>query len=325
MAKFVCPVLENSLRAQIECQTGLKSGVIDRFLSEQYGKTWTGRPKLILGDVNQAPRRNLWEFALQSNVLLRRFKSDRSSGHGLGGLPGLRVDGKCFDFWGYAFWLPTSCVVISDDLATAWHPKFHGRHVFPDCTDSSAAWKSTCKALELITPYPDFKELVFGECGAVCFISANPRIDEGQCISLTSKTVPGMAYASSMPSILLTESLVHESVHLRFRAIEEVKDLYARGIDSRVATPLRTDLRSVSGLMHQLVVLRYLCSLYEMLVVSEDATIARQRPQVEKRFHVHTQDLDAGKRMARDVKNTLTLDGRELLDRLLEDSEPLLS
>ena len=316
---FACPVLSDSLKGKIDNHTRRRFGVIDRFLNEQFFEHWFQRPRLLPRDPCQIPRKDLWEFALQSNVLLRLFKAGRLDYR----LPELTVDAFRFDENGRAICFLGASQPVSDDLATAWHPQFHGRSVFPSCCDSEEAWQLTRKALGLLAPYTDFIELVLGECGAICFISADPPMEEGQCISLASKMVPGLIYVSRAPTILLTESLVHESAHLRFRALEEVIELYSGGPDMRVKTPLREDPRPVSGFMHQLVVLRYLTALYENLRASEEPTVARQRPQIEKRFQVHLEDLDAGKRMAKDVASALTSNGRRLLERLLEDSEPI--
>lgn len=317
---FTCPVLGVSLKARIEDRTRHRFGIVDRFLIEQLGPPWMQRPRLVSSDPSETPRKDLWEFALQSNMLLRLYKAGCLEC----GLPSLTVDASRFVAEGHALCLLGASQPVTDDLATAWHPQFQGRGVFPTCSDFEDAWQRTRKALGLLAPYADFTELVFGECGAICFIDADTPLEEGQCISMTSKMVPGLVYVSLAPPILLAESLVHESAHLRFRALEEVTELYSDGPNMRVQTPLRTDPRPVSGLMHQLVVLRYLAALYEKLRASAEATVARQRPQVEKRFRVHLQDLDAGKRMARDVAWALTSDGRSLLDRLLEDSEPIL-
>jgi hypothetical protein len=275
---------------------------------------------LIQSNPDQTPRKNLWEFALQSNVLLRLFKAGLLESD----LPTLTVDAVRVNSDDPKLCLLGDSQPVTDDLAAAWHPQFHGCSIFPACPDFDDGWQKTRKALGLLAPYPDFTELVLGECGAICFINAKPPMREGHCISLTSKMVPGLIYVSLVPPILLAESLVHESAHLRFRALEEVTKLYSGGPEVRVKTPLRPDPRPVSGLIHQLVVLRYLAAFYEKLRVSTDATLVRQRPQVEKRFQVHLEDLDAGKRIARDVATALTPDGRRLLDRLLEDSEPLL-
>jgi hypothetical protein len=321
---FACPVPGAPLRTRIEDHTRQRFGAIDRFLGERIGSPWRERPRLVRSDPAHTPRRDLWEFALQANVLLRLYKAGRLVSDLTGRMSALTVDAFQFQSERHPLCLLGASQPVTDDLATAWHPQFHGRSVFPGCTDFEDAWQRTSKAMGLLEPYPDFAELVWGECGAICFISADPAMDEGHCISLASKMVPGLVYVSLAPPILLAESLVHEAAHLRFRALEEVTELYAGGPDVRLKTPLRADPRPVSGLMHQLVVLRHLVALYEKLSVSEEATVARQRPQVEKRFQVHLQDLDAGKRMAEEAAPALTSDGRELLDRLLEDSESTL-
>lgn len=318
--KLACPVLGDSLRARIEHHTRQRFSVIDRFLNEQLGAIWFQRPRLISGDPSQIRRKDLWEFALQSNVLLRLLKAGKFDSQ----LPSLTIDAFRFHANGRDISYLGASQPLTDDLATAWHPQFHGRSVFPACSDFELIGQRTHKALELLAPYPDIIELVLTECGAICLIGADPQMEEGQCISLASKMVPGLIYVSLTTPIILAESLVHESAHLRFRALEEVTDLYTGGLDMRVKTPLREDLRPISGLMHQLVVLRYLAALYEKLQTSAEETIARQRPQVEKRFHVHLQDLETGKSMAKGVASALTPNGRRLLEWLLEDSEPIL-
>ena len=318
---FACPSISESMKARIESHTRRRFGVIDRFLNEQFGASWSQRSRIICSETALTQRKNLWEFALQSNVLLRLHKARQLESI----FPDLTVDSFQFESDTYKLCLLGSSKVVTDDLATAWHPQFHGRNVFPSCTDFSDASRRTRQAIELLEPYPDFTDLILNECGAVCFISSAPDMEEGQCISLASKMVPGLIYVSPTSPILLAESLVHESAHLRFRALEEVTDLYSDGPNMLVKTPLRPDPRPISGLMHQLVVLRYLAALYEKLRTSNEMTISRQRQQVEKRFHRHLQDLEAGKYMARNVMPALTSDGRRLLDMLLEDPEPILS
>ncbi len=319
-SKFACPILSKSLRDRVQTQTRQRFGVIDRFLIEQLGESWIQRPRLILSDPTKVPRKDLWEFALQSNLLLRLFKAGRLKS----GLPNLTVDAFRMYADGYSYCFLAASQPLKDDLSTAWHPEFHGSRVSPACSDFEDALERTLQALRLLSPYPDFIELVQSECGAICFIGSDPPIQEGQCISLASKMVPGLIYVSLTAPILLAESFVHESAHLRFRSLEEVSEFYSGGQDMLVNTPLRKDPRPVSGLMHQLVVLRYLTALYEKLLTSTHEAILRQRPQVEKRLHVHLQDLGAGKWMAKDAASALTPEGRRLLDRLLEDSEPIL-
>ena len=318
---FACPSISETIKARIEEYTRRRFGVIDRFLYEQFSDSWSKRSRMIRSETEHTQRKNLWEFALQSNALLRLHKASKIDCQ----LPELTVNSFQFGSDTYKLFLLGSSSVVTDDLATAWHPQFHGRSVSPSCTDFADAWLRTRKAIGLLEPYPDFAELIHNECGAICFITSAPEMEEGQCISLASKMVPGLIYVSPTSPILLAESLVHESAHLRFRALEEVTELYSEGPNMPVKTPLRTDPRPVSGLMHQLVVLRYLAALYQQLRTSNDKTILRQHQQVEKRFQQHQQDLDAGKKMARDAVPALTSDGRRLLGMLLEDSEPLLS
>jgi hypothetical protein len=319
---FECPELSDALKRRIEDHTRRRFSVIDRFLAEQYGVTWLSRPRLIRTEPSHTPRKDLWEFALQANFLLRLYKSVKTD---VRPRPEeMTVDAFRFQADGNSLCLLGKSTLVSDDLETAWHPKFHGRKVFPSMDDFDADWHQTCKALSLLAPYPEFINLVRSECGALCFVNSEPAMGDGLCISLTSRMVPGLVYASAAHPILLAESLVHEAAHLQFRAVEEVADLYVDLPDALVVTPLRADPRPPSGFMHQLVVLRHLTALYDKLRISEEDNVLSQRRQVEKRFALHLHDLEAGKRLAKDAEGTLTQEGRRLLECLLECSEPTL-
>jgi hypothetical protein len=319
---FKCPELSESIKSRISENTKIRYGVVDRFLTDQFGEAWLLRPRLVQSELNFTLRKNLWEIALQSNFLLRSFKEGRHDS----ALPSeeLTVDAFQFQAGNHSFCLLGKSKIVVEDLKTAWHPKFNGREIFPRCIDYEEGWKKTQKALQILEPYPEFISLIRNECGALCFIDSKPPMKDGQCISLTSKLVPGLVYVSAAPTILLAESLVHEAAHLRFRAVEEVTDLYLDGPNMLVLTPLRTDPRPVSGFMHQLLVLRYLVALYDKYRFSDLSVISGQRSQVEKRYAQHLQDFETGMCMVKNVQGALTQEGRQLLESLGNFSESTL-
>ncbi len=317
--KFTCPQLTDATKVRIDLQTGQRVAVVDQYLCETLRTFWKNRPKTVREHVTSLPRRALWEFALQSNAVIRR-----SAVNAAYPTVDFAIEASLLDVEDrQATYIIRSGNPVLEDINTAWHPQFHGRKARPSESPVDEASRQIQLALRFLDCYPELSELVASECGAICIINAFPALDRGEYISLTSKMVPGLVYASIAPTILLAESLVHECAHLRFRALEEIDEFYENSRTLSISTPLRPDPRPISGLMHQLVVLRYLASMFEQLVTSDNEVVNLQRRQVEKRFRGHLRDLDAGKIMAKNAASALTAHGRHFLERLLEESEPL--
>jgi len=209
--------------------------------------------------------------------------------------------------------------VIADDLASAWHPQFEGRSLagWPAshiCIGFSERFEA---AMDLLGCAPALQGLVRSHCAAVCILKADPPEERGTCISLTSKSVPGLVYMSDIPLILTAEALVHESAHLCLAGWEQLLSLYSEP-DRLVNTPLRSDPRPVSGLMHQVFVLVRLAELYDALSSSQSDSVNRNRAQVEKRRGVQRSDMLSGLSALETCTSSLTPKGIELLRALQE-------
>ena len=115
-------------------------------------------------------------------------------------------------------------------------------------------------------------------------LHVEPSLTTGKCISLSISKTPGVIFLTPSPLILLAETLLHESAHCRLGAIEALCKIWKMG-DIRVKSPLRSDLRPISGLFHQSYILMCLCRFYKNLIsVTDDPVIFRNLRQINKRL-----------------------------------------
>ena len=211
---------------------------------------------------------------------------------------------------------------LADDLASAWHPQFEGRSLagWPAGHLQAGLPERFEAAMELLACAPELQRLVRDHCAAVCVLKADPPEERGTCISLTSKSVPGLVYMSDIPLILTAEALVHESAHLCLAGWEQVQNLYSEP-GRLVVTPLRSDPRPISGLMHQVFVLVRLAELYDALSRSQHDSVNRNRAQVEKRRGIQRSDMRSGLRALETCTSALNPDGLRLLEALRARAE----
>lgn len=284
-----------------------RTRVLDDWLIGQFGSDWDlakrawGVTPDILGAANT---RDLWRFFLPALHLVRLvevspqsdFRKDpqvslaelQQSPLVLGQIDGDLPSHPAMTVLG-------KHVSIDSDLASAWHPSLEGKELrVLDRDTNGAATKCLQSAFDLVArTSPRSLELVVNECGAICLIVPIPDLGSGYCVSLTSKLVPGVAYLSSVPTILSAESLVHEAAHLRLSRRELEEPMYVDP-NRLVSTPLRTDMRPVSGLLHQVWVLVHLCELYEELHSDQTELMRINREKVRSRLRGHRDDLKRG-------------------------------
>lgn len=206
---------------------------------------------------------------------------------------------------------------ILSDLTDAWHPEIAGSKLAPvnDPLELERCASIIRRALQLIALDSTSQSLVTNHCAAICIITATPGLQEGQCVSLCSRTTPGIIYISAAPAILTAESIVHESAHQMLYAIAENYQLF---IDEniKIKTPLRSDLRPVSGLLHQLWVLHHLVVFYRSLLTASEDLIERNRQKIEKRLKQHIDDLTSGCTVLEGYAHTLTAEGTQLFSEI---------
>ena len=210
-----------------------------------------------------------------------------------------------------------NCLAIESDLLLAWHPSLSGSIIRaqPKLRDFSAYSEVIKNALELISIDEVSRDLVSNHCAAISIVETAPALGIGQCVSLCSKAVPGLIYVSEAPTILMSESVVHEAAHQMLYAIMENNSLFTDDT-SRILTPLRRDPRPISGLLHQVWVLKHLIHFYEIIVDSERDVVRRNRDKIFKRIDQHEADYCNGIEKIMNSISLLTPYGREIVSEL---------
>ena len=215
---------------------------------------------------------------------------------------------------------------LRDDLSGVWHPSLEGvrvQVVRPESSVSSLDYVTS--ALELLNrASPRSSELVSDHCGAICFISPEQSAVQGLCVSTTSKSIPGLLYLSPVPTLLSAESLVHESAHLKLAILETERELF-HNPNARVRTPLRSDPRPISGLLHQVWVLVHLRELYRDLLRDSSQIVRVNFGKMEARLALHERDLSDGLAAAEAARSEFTDDGWRFVEKLMRRAKELTS
>ena len=145
----------------------------------------------------------------------------------------------------------------------------------------------------------------------------HPELPAGECVSLTSKLIPGLIYLTPVPTILTVESIVHETSHLYLTAVERLHKLY-QSDELLLTTPLRPDPRPISGLMHQVWVLVNLVRLYAGIRRRNHMIVERNIESIIKRANLHRDQLMEGLMTMRENYDSLTPHGKRFLNAIAE-------
>ena len=184
---------------------------------------------------------------------------------------------------------------IRSDLTSSWHPSWNDSRVYPADQVYESEAGQVSRALALIEEVsPRATSLISEVCDAICLLRlTDEKMLSGKCISLTSKLIPGLVYFTAAPTIMTSESLIHESAHLWLSRFEAAEDMY---IDPNraVLSPLRPDPRPLTGLMHQVWVLSNLVPFYKELSNSKSTLVSTNHTKILKRMTQHTEDLKLG-------------------------------
>jgi HEXXH motif-containing protein len=112
----------------------------------------------------------------------------------------------------------------------------------------------------------------------------------GACISFTSRGAPGAIFLTLTAPILLAESLVHEAVHNVLYAATRLSAV-TQGGRTFLKSPLRRDPRPLEGVIHQALVLDYLCEFYGRLLEHSGVDlVGRNSSQITRRLAVCRED-----------------------------------
>jgi HEXXH motif-containing protein len=143
-----------------------------------------------------------------------------------------------------------------------------------------------------------------------------PASPIGTCISFTSRAAPGAIFLTLTAPILLAESLVHESVHNVLYTATRLSPV-SMGGRTMLKSPLRRDPRPLEGVVHQALVLDYLCELYERLLQHPTVNpVSRNIPQITQRLAKCREDRNAALHAISGVGHDLGPLGRELVSQL---------
>jgi HEXXH motif-containing protein len=143
-----------------------------------------------------------------------------------------------------------------------------------------------------------------------------PASPIGSCISFTSRAAPGAIFLTLTAPILLAESLVHESVHNVLYTATRLSPVSLGG-RTMLKSPLRRDPRPLEGVVHQALVLDYLCELYEGLLQHPTVDpVSRNISQITQRLAKCREDRNAALHAISGVGHDLGPLGRELVSQL---------
>jgi len=307
----------------LESATRDRALALDGWLSEVHPSAWAELKRAWrLPSVEASPVRDLWAFFLVATEVARAATSGR------GGTPASIVEGLVHSPievcepvrvpGGGQISLPCDHGVIRSDLRTVAQPEISGAVLsgLPRAAIADSLRAVVDKALSLVSSTSnELLELVRFHCGAVALIDVEPTLERNTCVSLTSKLIPGLVYVTPVPPILMAESIVHECAHLCLTCHERRADLYVNAA-TRIMTPLRSDPRPISGLMHQVWVLAHLTRLYRALLTSSSDAVARNLRPVQNRLALHENGLRQGIATLSAVSVELTADGVLLAEAL---------
>jgi HEXXH motif-containing protein len=209
--------------------------------------------------------------------------------------------------------------LLRSDLAQVQHPSLPGGSVTPTNVEKTAAFiPELYKALRILEFMPELRSEAFTYMSALCFVESPHLEKNGDCISTSSKLVAGLIYTSDIPAILLAEAILHEAAHLQLFCRELMSNFYLDDSLS-IKTPLRTDLRPPSGLLHQVFVLKRLKKYYGHLGELKGTEVEHSRPQIAKRHKVVVREFEEGIRTLLSEIDRYSPQGQKLVRELIYD------
>ena len=231
-----------------------------------------------------------------------------------------RVIGEHFSMDGRAFSLVASHPVYEEEAGDLSHPEVDKQvsligHLPPDMGSQLDV------ALGLV-------ELCGGRCreivrtgfSTLVLLQLPESSPTGACISFTSRGAPGAIFLTLTAPILLAESLVHEAVH---NVLYTATRLSAVTLGGRtfLQSPLRRDPRPLEGVIHQALVLDYLCEFYARLLEHDTVElVARNVPQITRRLATCRADRDSALAAIRTVGDDLGPLGATLVSEMMSAS-----
>jgi hypothetical protein len=290
---------------------------LDSWLRDRFSRKWD---KLLadnlLGCLDPLSNADLSKFHLLANYIIRKYASDGYD----------RVNDCIASMQPLKHFsvnvIPDIIVifdhpVIENDLLKIQHPSLPPGSVTSSKERKSEVYaRDLAAAAKILNLIVDLKEEALQFFGAVCFVESPTLQRTGECISTSSKHVPGLIYSSEVPPILLAECIVHESAHLQLFCEEVGNDLY-NDFDCSIETPLRPDLRPPTGLLHQVFVLTRLKEMYEVFSNTESDLLENSRRQILKRCNDISIEYESGAKALKANRSRYTLAGNKIIDKIV--------
>jgi HEXXH motif-containing protein len=211
--------------------------------------------------------------------------------------------------------------LFDEEVASMRHPAMPGATALCEDVDLEKTAGSTMDALDLIGRG---SERSAGAVRAGMSYLVMLKMPEGmgpdECISFTSRSAPGAVFLTPMPPILLAESIVHECVHSVLYGASRLSKVTTDDA-GLFASPLRSDTRPLSGILHQALVLDYLVDFYEGLAACRDVpSVARNQEPIAKRLEQHRVDRERALAVLRSEGQSLASLGADLVREM--DAQP---
>jgi hypothetical protein len=305
---------------------GAETMALDGWISSQVGPAWEGVKRAWWLESTDINRENAWRWVLLTRFIAATIADGGVSEQALSKLVSeleKSADGvvRSIGTEATTFDLVSRTLPLDACLNKVLHPEVCDRVV--KGVDRTYSFEKVtlniAEALSIVAMGdPASRGMIDRFCRAIAIVESIPPLEQGLCISSSSREIPGLVFISDVPILLMAESLVHESSHLCLSSYEKQNNLYADDEYRLVDTPLRTDKRPVRGLLHQVWVLINLVRYYTGLRFVDDAVVARNREKILKRLSLHERDLNDGVALLEKNVDMLNSLGSELFARMRE-------
>lgn len=290
---------------------------LDYWLSKTFGNAWIElKDAKGFSHLKELNKHQLTEYMLISNFIVRKFTDE---GHEAARVSLSQLDPFHYEtIHGFSSAkLMLDNEVLRGDLLKVQHPALPAGTVMPLQNKQATALLNELKKASLILDLvPKLKKEAETYLFAICLVNASALKENGDCISTSSKHVPGLIYTSDVPAILLAEAIIHESAHLQLYCEELREQLYLDETCS-IATPLRPDLRPPAGLMHQVFVLKRLKYFYQDLLRAEFPEKSYNHRQLEKRYHAVQNEYNYGIRALDSNRSRYSPRGANIINQIM--------
>ncbi len=304
---------------------------LDVWLQKVLGDSWERlkRSSKIDYDLRTQTSKSLWLFFLLATGLARRISVslDKAikTAEEWSVNPLRQTDIKDLRLGESYFTLPLDHSSITENLKTVLHPSIYDVVLsgFSLAEEINPHTETLTQAISMLKDADPVSYDLFNSCcGAICYLKTEPQLPAGECVSLTSKLIPGLIYMTPVPTILTIESIVHETSHLYLTAVERLHKLY-QSDELVLNTPLRPDPRPISGLMHQVWVLINLVRLYSGIRRQNNKIVERNIESIIKRATLHRDQLIEGLTTMRENNDSLTDHGKHFLNAIVSSENEL--